>query len=51
MKKKILYAEANCAASVEKNGCFTDKTAHIEKLEPVNNPVSSSGPSPCHPSP
>ncbi len=39
MKKRILYAEANYAAMVHKNGYFVDKTKYIAKLEEVNNPV------------
>ncbi len=39
MKKRILYAEANYAAMVRKNGYFVDKTEYIDKLERVNNPV------------
>ena len=39
MKKRILYAEANYAAMVRKNGYFVDKTEYIAKLEDVENPV------------
>ncbi|MCW7753530.1 ATP-binding protein [Desulfobotulus sp. H1] len=39
MKKRILYGEANYPAIVRENGYFVDKTAYIEKLEFVKNPV------------
>ena len=39
MKKQILYAEANYQAIVRRNGYFVDKTAYIEKLEQINNPL------------
>ncbi|MBF0202371.1 MAG: AAA family ATPase [Desulfamplus sp.] len=39
MRKRILYAEANYAAIVLKNGYFVDKTEYIAKLENVENPV------------
>ena len=39
MKKRILYAEASYETMVLDNGYFVDKTAYIEKLELVNNPV------------
>ncbi len=39
MKKRIIYGEANYEALVAKNGYFVDKTAYIEKLEQVENPV------------
>ncbi|MBF0242048.1 MAG: AAA family ATPase [Desulfamplus sp.] len=39
MKKRILYGNANYEEIVSKNGYFVDKTAYIEKLEMVENPV------------
>ena len=39
MKKRILYGVANYEEMVQKNGYFVDKTAYIEKLERVENPV------------
>jgi hypothetical protein len=39
MKKRILYAEANYQAIVRRNGYLVDKTAYIEKLEQIDNPV------------
>jgi hypothetical protein len=39
MKKRILYGVANYEEMVQKNGYFVDKTAYIEKLEMVENPV------------
>ncbi len=39
MKKRILYAEANYAAMVRRNGYFVDKTEYLAKLENVDNPV------------
>ncbi|MEZ4662615.1 MAG: AAA family ATPase [Caldilineaceae bacterium] len=39
MKKRVLYSEANYAAIVRKQGYFVDKTAFIEQLEQVQNPV------------
>ncbi|MBF0103574.1 MAG: AAA family ATPase, partial [Desulfobacterales bacterium] len=39
MKKKVLYANANYEEIVTKDGYFVDKTAYIEKLEPIENPV------------
>jgi len=39
MKKRILYSVANYEDIVRKNGYFVDKTAYIEKLELVENPV------------
>ncbi len=39
MKQRVLYAEASYEAIVLKNGYFVDKTAYIEKLEQVDNPV------------
>ncbi len=38
-KKQILYSVANYAEIVHDNGYFVDKTAYIEKLERVRNPV------------
>ncbi len=39
MKKRVLYGTANYEEIVQKNGYFVDKTAYIEKLEEVGNPV------------
>ena len=39
MKKQVLYANANYEEVVRKNGYFIDKTAYIEKLEKIENPV------------
>jgi len=39
MKKQVLYGAANYEEIVQKNGYFVDKTAYIEKLERVGNPV------------
>ena len=39
MKKRILYAEANYQAIVRRNGYLVDKTAYIENLEQIDNPV------------
>ena len=39
MKKRILYGNANYEEVVAKNGYFVDKTAFIERLEPVDNAV------------
>ncbi len=39
MKKRVLYANANYEEIDDKNGYFIDKTAYIEKLERVDNPV------------
>jgi len=39
MKKRVLYGTASYEEIVEKNGYFVDKTAYIEKLEEVGNPV------------
>ncbi len=39
MPKRILYAQADYEAIVRKNGYFVDKTAYIEKLERVENPI------------
>jgi hypothetical protein len=39
MKKRVLYGSANYEDIVQKNGYFVDKTAYIEKLENVENPV------------
>ena len=39
MKKRVLYAVANYAEIVRKNGYFIDKTKYLKKLETVNNPV------------
>ncbi len=38
-KKQILYSVANYAELVRDHGYFVDKTAYIEKLEQVRNPV------------
>ena len=38
-KKRILYANANYQEVVLENGYFVDKTAYIETLEPVKEPV------------
>ncbi|MBF0225020.1 MAG: AAA family ATPase [Desulfobacterales bacterium] len=39
MKKKVLYGSADYEEIVRKNGYFVDKTAYIEKLESVENPI------------
>jgi hypothetical protein len=39
MKKRILYGNANYEEIVQKNGYFVDKSAYIEKLEGVGNPI------------
>jgi len=39
MKKRVLYGVANYEELVQKNGYFVDKTAYIEKLERIENPV------------
>ncbi len=39
MKKQVLYGSANYEEIVQKNGYFVDKTAYIEKLERIENPV------------
>ena len=39
MKKRVLYGNANYAEIVRKQGYFVDKTAYIEQLEWVDNPV------------
>jgi hypothetical protein len=39
MKRRVVYAEANYAALVRKQGYFVDKTGYIAKLERVENPV------------
>ena len=39
MKKRVLYAEANYQAIVRRNGYLVDKTAYIESLEQIDNPV------------
>lgn len=39
MKKRVLYSVANYAEIVRDNGYFVDKTAYIQKLETVKNPV------------
>jgi hypothetical protein len=39
MKKRVLYGTANYEDIVRKNGYFVDKTAYIEKLELIENPV------------
>jgi hypothetical protein len=39
MKKRVLYGTASYEEIVQKNGYFVDKTAYIEKLEDVGNPV------------
>jgi len=39
MKKRVLYGVADYVELVEKNGYFVDKTAYIETLEQVSNPV------------
>ncbi|MFO7884247.1 MAG: AAA family ATPase [Desulfobacteraceae bacterium] len=37
--KRILYAEANYEAIIDKNGYFVDKTKYIARLENVANPI------------
>ena len=39
VKKRILYGSADYEEIVRDNGYFVDKTAYIEKLETVKNPV------------
>lgn len=39
MKKRVLYGVADYEELVRDNGYFVDKTAYIEKLEQVKNPV------------
>jgi hypothetical protein len=39
MKKQVLYGTANYEKIIQKNGYFINKTAYIEKLETVENPV------------
>jgi hypothetical protein len=39
MKKRVMYAVANYEELVRENGYFIDKTAYLEKLEEVKNPV------------
>ena len=39
MKKRVMYAVANYEELVQENGYFIDKTAYLEKLEEVKNPV------------
>ncbi len=39
MKRRVLYANANYEDIVRKNGYFVDKTAYVERLEYIENPV------------
>ncbi len=39
MKKRVVYGVANYEELVQKNGYFVDKTAYIETLEMIENPV------------
>ena len=39
MKKRILYGSANYEEIIRDNRYFVDKTAYIQKLETVKNPV------------